>query len=186
MPARGAWAHPRGRRLAILRVVDLTDLAEPFDNGATALLRTDFSDDAVWRRVVAEVRQPVLFDGSPYGPYEPNVVAVDARDLEGATADSLARDLADLADVRGYVLLADARTMAEADTGGELTVLYVDLSVTDEEDAALLETFLGRSFRCAVTELASIEANLSIANMDFRDFADSVESDGVFRGFPAQ
>ena len=30
----------------------------------------------------------------------------------------------------------------------------------------------------------SRENNLSIANMDFREFAESVDPDGVFRGFP--
>ena len=34
-----------------------------------------------------------------------------------------------------------------------------------------------------MTEVALIEANLSIANMDFEEFADSVGPDGVFRGF---
>jgi len=43
--------------------------------------------------------------------------------------------------------------------------------------------FPGRAFRCVVTEVASIEVNLSIANMDFHEFADSVGEDGVFRGF---
>ena len=32
----------------------------------------------------------------------------------------------------------------------------------------------------------SIEANLSIANMDFGEFAGSVGADGVFRGFPGE
>jgi hypothetical protein len=31
-----------------------------------------------------------------------------------------------------------------------------------------------------------IENNLSLANMAFHDFADSVDPDGVFRGFPGQ
>jgi len=30
----------------------------------------------------------------------------------------------------------------------------------------------------------SVENNLSISNMDFSDFADSADADGVFRGFP--
>ena len=47
-------------------------------------------------------------------------------------------------------------------------------------------TFPGRTFRCVVEEVASIEANLSIANMDFHEFADNVEADGVFRGFPEE
>jgi hypothetical protein len=29
-----------------------------------------------------------------------------------------------------------------------------------------------------------VENNLSIANMDFQDFVDYVDLDGVFRGFP--
>ncbi|MDH6214469.1 hypothetical protein M2283_001752 [Streptomyces pseudovenezuelae] len=32
-------------------------------------------------------------------------------------------------------------------------------------------------------ELWSIENNLSGANMDFEEFADAVDDDGVFRGF---
>jgi hypothetical protein len=35
----------------------------------------------------------------------------------------------------------------------------------------------------APTEVASIEANLSIANMDLSEFAGAVGADGVFRGF---
>lgn len=41
----------------------------------------------------------------------------------------------------------------------------------------------GRTFRVIPRELWSVENNLSIANMDYRDFADSVGADGVFRGF---
>jgi hypothetical protein len=33
-------------------------------------------------------------------------------------------------------------------------------------------------------ELWSVENNLSLANMDFHQFADNVAPDGVFRGFP--
>jgi len=42
---------------------------------------------------------------------------------------------------------------------------------------------MGRVFRCAIPEIASIEANLSIANMDYHEFADNTDPDGVFRGF---
>jgi hypothetical protein len=41
----------------------------------------------------------------------------------------------------------------------------------------------GRSFRALPREIQAIENNLSIANMDFSEFADSAGSDGVFRGF---
>jgi hypothetical protein len=104
--------------------------------------------------------------------------------LDGTTPASLVDDLSGSGDPAGYVLLADVRSMAEATAGGEMTVQYVDLSIISEEDAELFHSFRGRAFRCAVGEVASIEANLSIANMDFADFADNTDPDGVFRGFP--
>lgn len=42
----------------------------------------------------------------------------------------------------------------------------------------------GREFRAIPSQIQSIENNLSIANMDFEEFAESVDEDGVFRGFP--
>ena len=163
--------------------MDLTRLADTFENSGTPLLRTDFSDDEAWSRVIAEVTRPTKFDGSPYGPYEPSVTVFDDREFEGATGATLAEAWAVDDEVGGYVIVADARSMDEAASGAELTVEYVDLSVEDEEEAELLESFLGRTFRCAVREFASIESNLAIANMDYHEFADHVDQDGVFRGF---
>jgi len=40
------------------------------------------------------------------------------------------------------------------------------------------------TFRALPSQIQGIENNLSIANMDFEEFADSVDKDGVFRGFP--
>jgi len=41
----------------------------------------------------------------------------------------------------------------------------------------------GRSFRVIPSELWGVENNLSLANIDFEEFADAVDRDGVFRGF---
>jgi hypothetical protein len=38
-------------------------------------------------------------------------------------------------------------------------------------------------FRALPAEIQSIENNLSIANMDYQEFAQNVDSDGIFRGF---
>ncbi len=158
-------------------------LGETFGRAGTPLIRTDFSDDAAWGRVVAEVTRATLFEGSAYGEYEPNVTVFDDPAFEGVTGESLAQICAPRDDLRGYVVLADARSMAEARNRTELTVGYVDLSVEDDEDAELFDSYLGRTFRCAVPAFSSIESNLAIANMDFHDFADNVAQDGVFRGF---
>ena len=40
-----------------------------------------------------------------------------------------------------------------------------------------------QTFRAIPSTIQSIENNLSIANMDFEEFADAVDDDGVFRGF---
>ncbi len=42
----------------------------------------------------------------------------------------------------------------------------------------------GQVFRVIPTELWSVENNLALGNMDFKDFAQSVDADGVFRGWP--
>lgn len=162
----------------------LSQLAETLSASGTPLIRTDFSDDSAWSRVIAAVTKPTEFDGSPYGPYEPNVQAFDDPRFAGVTAETLAAMSGSHDAVRGYVVLADARSTLEAATGDEITVAYVDLSVEGEEDAELFSSFLGRTFRCAAADFASVESNLAIANMDFHEFAENVQHDGVFRGFP--
>jgi len=170
------------------RSVRLDLLTRLVGNGAIPLVRTDFSDDAAWGRVAQAVTAPADFGigidpevPGDDGLYRPNVGVVDDREFEGATGRALAE--AASGELLGYVLLADDRSMREAVAGGELSVVYVDLSVTPE-DAEEFGWLYGREFRCEVGEVASIEANLSIAIMDFEEFAEGVEDDGVFRGFP--
>jgi len=164
--------------------MDFTTLSGHFKNSTTPMLRTDFSDDAAWERVIAEVTKEVDFGYDEAndidGRYAANVTPIADRAFEGARGASLAE--AHDNETYGYVLLADAQSMREALNGGELTVVYVDLSV-DPESAEEFGDVLGREFRCAAPEVASIETDLAIANMDFEEFADNVDDDGVFRGF---
>jgi len=171
--------------VAILGGVNYDLLSQHFEDGTTPLLRADFSDAPAWAAVVQAVTADADFGPSDDpddddGSYTPNIQAIDDRTFEGATGRALAeaRD----GEMYGYVLLADSRAMREAIAGSELTLVYVDLSVAPE-DAEEFGDELGREFRCEVSEIASIEANLAIANMDFADFADNVDEDGVFRGF---
>nr|WP_089013655.1 hypothetical protein [Micromonospora inositola] len=41
----------------------------------------------------------------------------------------------------------------------------------------------GRTFRVPPRWYAEVSANMSIANMDFADFADAADESGTFRGF---
>ena len=147
-------------------------LASLFEGGVTPLIRTDFSDDAAWERLVALVRIPVDFGGDDpdFEGYTPNVEPLPDAAYAGVTGESLGTAWSSRTDdTVGYVLLADRESMTD---DGDPTVAYVDLY--DEP---------GRTFRCTVSDIASIEANLAIANMDFDAFADAVGADGVFRGF---
>ncbi len=67
-----------------------------------------------------------------------------------------------------FVLLVDRVTL----THPERPILVVDLN--DEP---------GRTFRVVPSETWGVENNLSICNMDYYEFADNVDADGIFRGF---
>src|SRR5687768_14535504 len=157
--------------------MDLGRIIQAFEQGGTPLVRTDFSDEDAWELVVYELTKPDD-DG-----VEAHVTVVDDRALAGVSGEALGGAFDGQGMSYGYVALADARSMAEADARGELTVDYVDLSVADEDDTELSESFPGRTFRCAAGPFASVEVNLSLANREFTEFADAVGEDGVFRGF---
>jgi len=125
------------------------------------VLRTDFSDEACWRSICAEVLAETT-DG-----FRAYVDVVEDRAFDGFGTDDVLATVGD--DYRwGYLVVGDRLTMTQA----EHPFLVLDL--LDER---------GRSFRALPREIQAIENNLSIANMDFSEFADSAGSDGVFRGF---
>jgi len=72
---------------------------------------------------------------------------------------------------------------------GHSFLLVVDRTASEHPDFPILVMDLcherGRTFRAVPSEIQGIENNLSIANMDFFEFADNVHEDGVFRGFPS-
>ena len=70
------------------------------------------------------------------------------------------------------LVVVDKTTVMSA----EMPILIMDLNELDEQ--------YGRQLRVVPSELPSIEVNLSLGNMDFFEFADSADDDGVFRGFP--
>ncbi len=125
------------------------------------LLRTDFSDDAEWSALCKIVQEPNE-DG-----FAAFVDCISDPAYDGLTVEQLLTLSA--SDDRSFAFIADQTTFATA----ERPILVVDLY--DEP---------GRNFRVIPTEMWGVENNLSIANMDYSDFADSVDPDGVFRGFP--
>ena len=128
--------------------------------GDTPLIRTDFSDDRAWQALAVAAAAPNV-DG-----FRARLAIVDERGFTGAAPEELAA----LAQGSGHACLIVADAVAIAHD--EHPLLCIELAVPQ------------RSFRVIPAELWGVENNLSLANMDFEDFAEAVDEGGVFRGFP--
>lgn len=134
---------------------DLPDVNEAL------VVRTDFSDEAAWISVCREIETPV--EG-----FQAAVRFVSDPAFEGRSNDDLLA-AGSRGPYRSFLFIVDAETLQVP----EHPILVLDL-----------ESEPGRTFRVIPREMWGVENNLSIANMDFSEFADSVDPDGVFRGFP--
>ncbi|MGF1575641.1 MAG: hypothetical protein ACFCU9_06810 [Cyanophyceae cyanobacterium] len=126
------------------------------------LVRTDFSDDVAWIDLCKALQEPSEEGFLAYLHF------ISDKAYEGLTVEQLVAFVLENGN-HPLVFLADQITF----TNSEQTILIVDFY---EE--------VGRTFRVIPSEMWGIENNLSISNMDFRDFADNVDPDGVFRGYP--
>ena len=122
------------------------------------VVRTDFSNQAAWDAVRAEISEPVEgFRAYVHFVDDPEYADAAMADLIAAAGED-----------RSFIVVADRTTIMEP----EHPVLVVELF--DQP---------GRSFRALPSTVQSVENNLSIANMDFEDFTEAVGEDGIFRGF---
>jgi hypothetical protein len=127
------------------------------------VLRTDFSNQEAWEAICATIRRPVgIFR------FRANVDFLDDKEYSGITRDQLLGLIP-----RNY---------------RHSFIVVVDQTATSHPDHPLLIVDLyegsGNEFRAIPSQVQGIENNLSIANMDFEEFADSVDENGIFRGFP--
>ncbi|HBH52825.1 MAG TPA: hypothetical protein DDY91_13135 [Planctomycetaceae bacterium] len=125
------------------------------------LLRTDFHDEISWVEL-CHAAQATSAEG-----FSAQIDCVSDPRFADVSVDDLVKQSAKSGD-RSFCFLADHQTL----TDPQHPVLVLDLQ---EEP--------GRRFRVIPSELWSVENNLSLANMDFHDFANSADPDGVFRGF---
>jgi hypothetical protein len=137
----------------------------PEGDGAL-VVRTDFSNQRAWDELCELIRKHV-----PEGLLA-DVRVVDDRDYDGVTVRELLGLVPDDAGY-AYMAVADELTSASTERPQDRNLLIIDLD--DDEP--------GGAFRAIASELASIDANLSLANMDFSDYAEAVDEDGVYRGF---
>jgi hypothetical protein len=153
----------RLRRAGAEKIADMSPLPPP-DDLTSLVMRSDFSDDAAWHLVMAAI------DGCT--PHRMTTYINDPG-YAGTTVQALVEvdDAAKPGEKLTYLFLADATTMADH----EHSLLAVDLY--DEP---------GRTFRVPPRWYADVAANLTIANMDFAEFADATDESGTYRGFPGE
>lgn len=126
------------------------------------VLRTDFSDQVAWEEICRIIRRPVgIFR------FRARVSFLEDVDFKEITKDQLL-DLIPRNHNHSFIILVDQLTISEP----EHPLLVVDLYERS-----------GREFRALPSQIQGIENNLSIANMDFEEFAGAVGEDGIFRGF---
>jgi hypothetical protein len=135
---------------------------KPIPNTKDALvLRTDFSDQASWEAICAMVREPV----DRFLAYVEFLDDLEYRDVgKERVLELIPEDYN-----HSFIVIADRTAISLPD----FPLLVVDL-----------HGFSGPEFRAVPSQIQAIENNLSIANMDFEEFAAGVDQDGIFRGFP--
>jgi hypothetical protein len=129
---------------------------------AAALVRTDYSDHQAWERL----RDDILAETED--GFRACVEVIDEPAFDGLSPETI-RSAARNGYQYGFIIIADRVSVTSQDR----SVLVIDLF--DQP---------GRTFRAVPAAIQAIENNLSIANLSFFEFADHVDADGIFRGFP--
>jgi len=128
------------------------------------VVRTDYADDAVWATICDLIRAPVREGHQEFYAYVEFWESSEIRNL--TETELLARVPDDYP--HSFVFVVDKVTTADP----AFPILVMDLHYER-----------GRTFRALPSTIQGIQNNLSLANMDFFEFADNADSDGVFRGF---
>jgi hypothetical protein len=144
----------------------------------------DFSNEPVWEEIKRLISAPQTDPLSGMDFYA-NVRFVRDQCFANQEILQIVHALPD--DYPGFVVFAaDTKTL----TDRERPLLVIGFSPTGDDPAddnlppSRITADRLRTFRAVPSTIQSIENNLSLANMDFEDFAKSVDKDGVFRGFP--
>jgi hypothetical protein len=140
------------------------------------VLRTDFSDESAWTSVCAAIQEPVEFGQDKIWA---DVDCLSDPEFDGLTAEQVTTSL--------VPLLVGERKDFEYQ---ESFMFIVDRIALTHPDHPILVVDLcnegGRTFRMIPSEMCAVWSNLWLANLDFDDFADHVDTDGIFRRFPKQ
>jgi hypothetical protein len=124
------------------------------------VLRTDFSDEPAWKLLCKALQEPddqlnLILDFISDPAFDGlEAVEIPSRILESSS--------------HTFAIIVDHTALAHSGN----PVLVIDLH--DKP---------GRTFRVIASTLGEVANNLSVANMEFDEFAEAVDKDGIFRGF---
>ncbi|MEO8050934.1 MAG: hypothetical protein ABI833_11005 [Acidobacteriota bacterium] len=129
------------------------------------MIRAHLESRGAWEAIYGLIRAPQYLTSEPFYA---NVDLLDDCEFQNLSADDLLLRVP--SDYPHSFLLAV----------GQLTVTHSEFPVL----IIALKADRGRSFRAIPSQIQGIENNLSIANMDYFEFADCADDDGIFGGIP--
>lgn len=136
---------------------------KPLPNSKDVIvLRTDFTNDASWMKICKRIQTP----DKQFG-FLANIEFINDTIFKSYSMKDLLNDTIQQYK-HSFIFIIDSTTISNS----ESPILCVNLN-TDK----------GKHFRVIPSLLWGVENNLSLANLDFEDFTNSVDSNGIFRGF---
>ena len=135
------------------------------------VIRIEFENQQAWEAICELIHAPWPLPPQVPGPgatfYYANVGFLEDDEFRDLSKEDL-RPRMPASYRLSFVFVVDR----EAVSNPEFPILIVDLHHQR-----------GRGFRAIPSTIPSIECNLSLANMNFFEFSNAVDADGVFRGF---
>lgn len=130
------------------------------DSEDVLILRTDFSSDRIWD----DLCQSIAKSGSELD-FQPYVEYLNSKEYSGLNPEFILNR--DKNYKHHFIFVVDKITIEHP----EHPILCMDLY--DKP---------GETFRVVPAEMWAVENNLSISNVDFEDFLNSIDEDGIYRG----
>ncbi|MBD0737262.1 hypothetical protein BGM09_28875 [Streptomyces sp. CBMA29] len=151
------------------------------DEFAALVIRTDFSNEGAWQAIVTALAQPWGYNSE----LESRTHIIDEPDWAGAASEAVIDALEGVDEVP-VIFIADAVTM----TSPHQALLAIDRSPEEDfldpiYDREIIDSPSPRELRSTPAGVHAIHANLTLANMDFSDYAEAAAEDptGVFHDF---
>lgn len=137
-------------------------------------IRTDFAHEEEWTRIQEAIVEPQTEEG-----FIAYLEFIDERAYEGLTPARLL-EIVPAGSDHSFAFLVDTLTLTHPDRPILAVNLYDWVEGLEHQGRG---PRYGDTFRVVPSEMWSVQNNLSLPNMEWEEFADNVDEDGIFRGF---